>query len=494
MKAESKHRDSAAEQDAHYRIGEVVALSGVSRDMVKYYLRAGLLPRPMKPRANLSLYGDNHLALINLVKRFQQQTKLSLDDIATLFKTADHEPATIELDLLSRGHAADDGTILPFEASTDSPVTGTGMQLPEAFLAAAREHGLLREGDTLNDDEEHIAGLLWAAHCEGVPLTFFEAAQTQLEALAELEVKALLAIPRPQLPFDTVVESITHLDRVINRWLISTKTQHARSRFSRILDSAEAALSGVQDAVYTPSEVFCQRHGVAAQLQTLRTELRRHPQDIELHLKACQASLLLAQFDLTLEAAAHIAQLSPEHPLALAYTCLAFGMNSDLDSALAVVLRLEQCNSHHPVAIQARLFTRLLQAARLSGVSDTSQMLKDGADLFREPVTFDQSMLSDTFEAQLLHARANTLFSDVFDAQALAVDQLKTLLDQLEHCDDAALPLPALRPVYQVYTHFYLAQLHDLLEEPTTARVHYESVIRLDPASNFGERAYLKLG
>ena len=97
----SKARAPQHSDDAVYRISELVDASGVSRDMIKYYLRAGLLPPAEKPRANLSLYTVRHLRLIALVRKFQEQTRLSLPQIADVFRNADFDPSNIEIELLS---------------------------------------------------------------------------------------------------------------------------------------------------------------------------------------------------------------------------------------------------------------------------------------------------------------------------------------------------------------------------------------------------------
>ena len=90
-----------------YRMSALVEATGVSRDMVKYYLRAGLLPPAVKPRANLSLYSDIHLQLIALVRKCQEQTRLSLPDIAEIFQAASYDTGTIELELLSDKYRVD---------------------------------------------------------------------------------------------------------------------------------------------------------------------------------------------------------------------------------------------------------------------------------------------------------------------------------------------------------------------------------------------------
>ncbi|MEZ5502908.1 MAG: tetratricopeptide repeat protein [Halioglobus sp.] len=60
--------------------------------------------------------------------------------------------------------------------------------------------------------------------------------------------------------------------------------------------------------------------------------------------------------------------------------------------------------------------------------------------------------------------------------------------------DKLGLPMEAIRAVYQVYASFYLGQLHEAGGDTARASPYFERVIQLDPSSNFGEMAYLKLG
>lgn len=81
----------APREDGISRISELIAISDASRDSIKCCLRASLLPLAKKPRSNFSLYTANHLKLIELIRRFQEQTKLSLQDIATVFRAASYD-------------------------------------------------------------------------------------------------------------------------------------------------------------------------------------------------------------------------------------------------------------------------------------------------------------------------------------------------------------------------------------------------------------------
>ena len=55
-----------------YRIAELGAAAGVSRETIHFYLREGLLPPADKVNARVSYFDDRHVARIRLIKAFQQ--------------------------------------------------------------------------------------------------------------------------------------------------------------------------------------------------------------------------------------------------------------------------------------------------------------------------------------------------------------------------------------------------------------------------------------
>jgi DNA-binding transcriptional MerR regulator len=479
--------------DRKYRMSELVDASGVSRDMIKYYLRADLLPKPHKPRANLSLYSTKHLLLIRLILRIQQQTTLSLPEIGAAFLAANYDPHTIEIELLSDKYSVGRRDfIIPFAAETKNNVS---LSFPQEFITELYNTGLLEKAGSFDASQVEIAGLLWAARNEGVPLAFFQAARKQLQTLADLEVKALIAIPRPEQDFDAVAASVTNTDRVINRWIISEKTEQARRMFQRIMDNSERALSTIHEAIYFPSKVFRKRFRIDEELASLQEQLAARPRDLQLIHSACRACLLLTDFERAIAWADAALVLAPDDELTLAFKSLAYAMDKNLEQALLYARRLEAADCRHPVAVEARLLTLLMQAAKLGGVSDTTGLLKDAAELFRDPVT-DPRDAVDRLEACLLQARANTLFPDAIHKGSEAIMGLETLLHSLagSRIEDLGLQLECTRMVYQMYANFYLGQLHEADGDGIKSRQYFEKVIQLDPSSNFGEMAYLKLG
>jgi DNA-binding transcriptional MerR regulator len=485
---------TATDSPGQYRISELAEVAGVSRDMIKYYLRAELLPRAEKPRPNLSLYTDRHLRLIELILRFQAETRLSLQAIGDIFQRTQYEPGAIELELLAGKHNMDRrDNIIPFQS--DNEDRGS-LPYPPTFVDQLVNAGLLAATKPLDEHAENLTGLLWAAQEQNIPLSYFQQAREKLQELADLEVKTLIAINRSGLGYDAVIENVSEADRLINRWLISEKNGLARRHFKQIIENAENALSTIHDAVYFPSEVFCKRFAIARDLELLDESVANAPDDVEILRTVSRTCLLLADFDRAMGYADALLARSPNNETAIACKALASCMTQQLDYAQDFIQKLEKADTRLPMAMEARLLSLLMQAAKLGGMSDTSELLNQAQQLFLEPVKAQSLDALDRYEAILLQARGSALFPDAINREAEAIEAVEILLGKLENdtLEELELPMEGTRMVFQIYANFCLAQLCDARGEEERAAHYYERVIRIDPASNFGEAAYLKLG
>ncbi|MCB1845214.1 MAG: hypothetical protein KDI09_19765, partial [Halioglobus sp.] len=284
--------------------------------------------------------------------------------------------------------------------------------------------------------------------------------------------------------------------RLINRWLISEKNALARAHFRRIMDNSEKALSTIHEAIYHPSPVFRQRFGIDAQLAELDRIAAARPGDADTLRNSAFSCLLLGDLTRTQAYAEALLACSPGDAVAIGCQCLAAGMQGDLERAREYACQLETQDSRHPLAMEARLLTLLMSAAKLGGMSDASELLMDAQQLFLEPVAVGVGDVLDRYEAVLLEARANALFPDAINRGADSIAALEELLCLLRSDDPHVhgLPLDGVRQVLQIYANFCLGQLHEIAGHGARAREHYDAVIRIDPSSNFGEAAYLKHG
>jgi len=68
---------------------ELEARTGVNRETIRVYFRAGLLPEPSRPARNVADYGEEHVLAIQSVRKLQREAGMTLPQIkATLNGTS----------------------------------------------------------------------------------------------------------------------------------------------------------------------------------------------------------------------------------------------------------------------------------------------------------------------------------------------------------------------------------------------------------------------
>lgn len=72
-------------QEYPYRMAEVMQLTGASREAVRFYINAGLLPEPHRTARNMAWYSQQHIETIKLVRILQEEQFLPLKAIKALF-------------------------------------------------------------------------------------------------------------------------------------------------------------------------------------------------------------------------------------------------------------------------------------------------------------------------------------------------------------------------------------------------------------------------
>src|SRR3954470_3521522 len=72
------------------RIGQLAARSGVSRDTIRFYERAGLLPKPRRTATRHRIYDEKSAEQIRFIRR-AQDLGLTLDDIRQLIELRNSE-------------------------------------------------------------------------------------------------------------------------------------------------------------------------------------------------------------------------------------------------------------------------------------------------------------------------------------------------------------------------------------------------------------------
>lgn len=104
---------------ARLKMKDLEAATGVGREAIRFYIRAGMLPEPERPRRNVAYYSGVHVLHIRAIKRLQGEAFLPLAAIRDLMTTAD-------VRTLAEGRGQEIAALLPSmlgEAGTESPCT-----------------------------------------------------------------------------------------------------------------------------------------------------------------------------------------------------------------------------------------------------------------------------------------------------------------------------------------------------------------------------------
>jgi DNA-binding transcriptional MerR regulator len=479
----------------HYRISELVEKSGATREMIKYYLRDNLLPPAIKPRPNLALYSDQHVQLIAVIQRFQKQTRLSLTQIAEIIAGQDYDPRRLEIQLLSgkfsRQHG---GTINPLKDG-QSP-SQRGLNFSDQFVAELRECGLLRDDEVMSADDENIASLLWNAREIGLSLSLFSEAHKSLVSLAELQINSLIKTLPVTGDFSRTIVNHEEADQLFNRWLITDKTQILRHKYQQILDDTERDMAHSVEAIYIPSAVFYKRFGVGSDIANWQSSIRESGTGSHRAQEYAAAAVMLTDYEHAVELcdASLAAGNDPQHFWAV--KCVAFMMQKRMADAGECLKHLKSTDENSIWFFTARLLYLLLQGAELGAISDASKTMSEALLLYQRAMSeCSAGNAMEELDVKLLRGRACVMFSQWLPPDQQAVESLREIVEIVGSASAAELSLPseAVRVMYQIYGHYYLAKLLDATDESPQARQHYEKVMLLDPASNFGEYAYLRL-
>ncbi|MCC6525997.1 MAG: MerR family transcriptional regulator [Polyangiaceae bacterium] len=262
------------------KMSELVARSGVSRELVHHYLREGLLPPP-RGRAR---YDEVHLRLLGLVKRLRDERFLPLEVIRELVVYLDHDPERLEIVLLSGAGlvaAAQQRARQPNGAARLSEreleaASGASRELVQRCVAA----GLVApEADGFGRAEASVVALVRHGVALGIPLDSFRTIRRYVEMAFALE--RVLFMPRVEPTVDLVRlgRDVAVRKELANAFVASVLGSLVERELAGELGPTAAASRSFAAAAYRPSDAFLQKHGVKAALEALEVRLHARPRD-----------------------------------------------------------------------------------------------------------------------------------------------------------------------------------------------------------------------
>ena len=83
-------------------IGKLAKATGCKPETIRFYEKAGLLPRPRRSDSGYRLYSESHQRILSFIRR-GRDLGFSLDDIGLMLELAEHQHSSCrEISLLSR--------------------------------------------------------------------------------------------------------------------------------------------------------------------------------------------------------------------------------------------------------------------------------------------------------------------------------------------------------------------------------------------------------
>ncbi|TNE40627.1 MAG: MerR family transcriptional regulator [Alphaproteobacteria bacterium] len=148
------------------KMKELEARTGVGREAIRFYIREGLLPEPVKPKKNVAIYSEAHVARIRIIKKLQDERFLPLSEIREIIRSYDaNEPLAPKFRGMEFQLAARLGADALAPVSVKSLISGSA--LTDQDLKELVEIGLIEIDNS--QDAPQISGQdarlarLWAA-------------------------------------------------------------------------------------------------------------------------------------------------------------------------------------------------------------------------------------------------------------------------------------------------------------------------------------------
>lgn len=196
-----------------FKMRELSEITGVSGAAIRFYIREGILPQPIKTHRNMAYYDESYVRRIRLIKELQEKRFLPLSMIKQVIEEKEEPLGAEEIDtilavegMLFKGEStsSDTGPLTLEELSERTGLPEENIEeLARARFIAAGDDGLY---DELNAGiVELIVRFREAGFTEenGFELEMLEIYRELVEVLAEVEVAGFTSrITRAGIPSD----------------------------------------------------------------------------------------------------------------------------------------------------------------------------------------------------------------------------------------------------------------------------------------------------
>ncbi|PKQ01778.1 MAG: hypothetical protein CVT73_21695 [Alphaproteobacteria bacterium HGW-Alphaproteobacteria-12] len=172
-RGDRRRRGPKHEEIRRMKMKELEAATGIGRETIRYYIREGLLPEPVRPKRNVAAYGREHVKRLNLIRKLQQERHLPLSVIRTLVTSETGEPAggfeaLIGLEVAMGPLLADGRNLAPRKLADVAKDTGLGLDEIRIFAGIGLIQIDKRDGgEWLNQRNVRIMEIIAQTRADG---------------------------------------------------------------------------------------------------------------------------------------------------------------------------------------------------------------------------------------------------------------------------------------------------------------------------------------
>ena len=487
---------TATDEKKMMKISELEERTGIPRETIHYYIREGLLPAPMKKGLRLAYYDESYVNLIDLIKKLQEERYLPLSVIKSLFVEEKFDVAELEKafisDLFGKTSA------LRKYGSDAASADARDVALPKDYFGKLASCGLVslvsKNGKGAAEPsalDSRLAQLCLRGERLGYTTEQMKQIAERVNDIVKLERESLIGMLRKNETPREFVASMKDRQSFMEDFLLFQRARYIQEAVTEFISAAETTRIKLEDAfINIPSEAFRKRYRIDEQIAELRERARSGSSD------KCMDRLGWALFMSGRHAellALDDRKRSNRFKLAVAYAQV---MRGDVESATKWSERAVKKFETDPFFMSLSAGLYMLFASSAEGFIERTVWVSKGLDLIEAAVAKKPGNAFDEMCMQFVQAKIFLTLPEPFGRTEEGRKALEKLLQQLrgkgrenfEPSFDGELE------IFEVTINYFLAEAARLGGQDKRAAEYYRRVIELDPASDFGAKAFVHLG
>ncbi len=485
---------AAGEEKKQMKISDLEERTGIPRETIHYYIREGLLPPPFKKGLRLAYYDESYVSLIDLIKKLQEERYLPLSVIRNLFREQKYDIEELEKaflsDLFGHGPAGrKTGLEKIFEDLKEKPVQRDYLlRLSRAGILAP---GAGAEGREPTEIEIKLAQLCQKGESLGFSIEQLHKITGLLGQLVELEGSSLIEMLRHKETPKEFVAALKNRQGFMEEFILYQRGrlfQEAVQAFMRQAESTRLRETG--EYLSVPSEAFRKRYRIDEQVAQLKDKAAKsHDEKDYDRLGWCL--LLTGKYaDLF---ALDDRRRSDRFKLAVAY---ANAMKGEAEAAVKWAERAVKRNATDAFFLSLSGGLYMIYVTKLEGFIEPTIWISKALDLLDESARLKASTEFDAFCAEFVRLRIYLTLPEPLGRPEESRKALEKMLDTLRSKGRAKLEcsFEGELEIFEVSINYFLAEQARTSGQKSRAVGHYKRVLEVDPASEFGQKAFVRLG